>query len=539
MFDTATRDQLQALFARLSRPVTLSVWLDASPASADLRGLLDAVCATSPTLAWQAHPDDLAPSQRRPLLAVSSGESAARVLFAGVPGGHEFTSLVLAIAQAGGLPPKLPPHEVAAIGALGGPVEVETVVSLGCHNCPEVVQALNAMAAINPRIRHTMIDGGLAPAEVTARGVLGVPAVFVAGRLVSSGRATVAELLARLAEAGVRPVAPVAEMAATDTAPFDLLVVGGGPAGAAAAIYAARKGIRTGLVAERFGGQVRDTLGIENLIAVPHTEGPELASALEGQVLAQGVEVLSGLRAEALEAAGASSGEAWHTLRLAGGRRLEARSLVLAPGARWRELDVPGEREYRGRGVAYCPHCDGPLFRDKPVAVIGGGNSGVEAAIDLAGICAHVTLLEYGGALRADAVLVERLLRLPNVTIHRHARTTRVRGDGARVTGLAWEDRQTGASHQLTTAGVFVQIGLSPNTDWLVGAVETNPAGEILVDPRGATSCPGVFAAGDATTTPFKQIVIAMGDGARASLGAFDWLMRQPASPGERPPVAI
>jgi alkyl hydroperoxide reductase subunit F len=531
MLDVATRDQLAQVFDRLTRPVTIGAWLDDSPASSDARALVAAVCEVSPNVAWRAETGP-APSPRRPLLGVSSGSGAPRVSFAGVPGGHEFTSLVLAVAQAGGLPPRLPAHQVAAIEAIEpieGSIELTCYVSLACHNCPDVVQGLNAMAALNPAIRATMVDGGLFPDEVAARGILGVPAVYLGDRLLTSGRVSVEELLARMAEAGVgrAPSAPEAsaEAGGADEAPWDVLVVGGGPAGAAAAIYAARKGIRTGLVAERFGGQVRDTLGIENLIAVPHAEGPQLAAALEAQVRAQGVEVLSGLRAEAVEAV---TGSGLHALKLAGGRRLRARSLVLAPGARWRTLGVPGEREYRGRGVAFCPHCDGPLFKDRAVVVVGGGNSGVEAAIDLANICAHVTLLEYGAALKADAVLVERLMARPNVAVHTNARTSRVRGDGERVTGLDWEDRVTGDAHLLSAAGVFVQIGLEPNTAWLGDAVEVNRAGEIVVDAHGATSRVGVFAAGDATTTPFKQIVIAMGEGAKASLGAFEWLMRQP-----------
>jgi alkyl hydroperoxide reductase subunit F len=539
MFDDATRSQLLALFARLTHPVTLVTWLDGTPASRDLRALVEAVSALSGQVVWRDGEEGAADSPRRPLLAVGRGLDPARVRFAGLPTGHEFTSLVLAIAQAGGVPPRFSEAEVARIEAISAPLKLATFVSLACHNCPDVVQALNAMAAINPLIQHEMVDGGLFPAELEARGLLGVPAVVMGEALVSSGRQSVSELLAALERAGVAfgGARQAAEGASGRTGcgarrppgrreeTFDLLVVGGGPAGAAAAIYAARKGIRTGLVAERFGGQVQDTLGIENLIAVAHTEGPRLAGGLEAQVRAQGVEVMTGVRVEDLE----EGADGRRAVRLADGSRLSARALVLAPGARWRELGVPGEQTYRGRGVAWCPHCDGPLFKGRAIAVIGGGNSGVEAAIDLAGVAAHVTLVESGPQLKADAVLVERLAGLRNVKVLLSARTTGILGDGQRVTGLGWEDRETGEQRELGVAGVFVQIGLTPNTGWLAGQMDLNRAGEIVVDDRGATSLPGVFAAGDATTTPYKQIVIAMGDGARASLGAFEWLMRQPA----------
>ncbi len=529
MFDDATRSQLSSLFARLERTVTLSIWLDASAASRDLMALLEALVALSPRLTLRLADASEAQSPRRPLLAVAAAGETARVRFAGVPTGHEFTSLILALAQAGGLPPRLSETERARVAAIVEPLTLTTFVSLACHNCPDTVQALNAMAAINPLIQHEMVDGGLFPAEVEARGLLGVPAVLLGERLLASGRQSAGELLDRLAAAGVAsappPQASLEAPGDEPPAPFDLLVVGGGPAGVSAAIYAARKGIRTGLVAERFGGQVQDTLGIENLIAVARTEGPALARDLEAQVRAHGVDVLTGARAEALEAAGDG-----HAVRLADGRTLAARAVVLAPGARWRELGVPGEQAYRGRGVAWCPHCDGPLFRGKAIAVVGGGNAGVEAAIDLAGLASHVTLLEFAESLRADAVLVERLASRPNVTVRTQARTTEILGDGQRVTGLAWEDRATGATHTLPLSGVFVQVGLTPNTAWLGDSVERTRSGEIAVDDHGATSRPGVFAAGDATTTPYKQIVIAMGDGARASLGAFEWLLRRPAA---------
>jgi alkyl hydroperoxide reductase subunit F len=375
------------------------------------------------------------------------------------------------------------------------------------------------MATLNPNISHVMIDGALFQDEVNSRQIMAVPCVYLNGEPFAQGRIGIEEIVARL-DTGA--AARTAEQLAGKTA-FDVLVVGGGPAGAAAAVYAARKGIRTGVVAERFGGQVLDTLAIENLISVQHTEGPKLAMALEQHVKEYAVDVMNLQRAEALSPAGA---DGLIGIRLAGGAVLQSRSVIIATGARWREMNVPGEREYRGKGVAYCPHCDGPLFKGKRVAVIGGGNSGVEAAIDLAGIVAHVTLIEFDTKLRADAVLQAKLASLPNVTTITGALTTEVRGDGVKVIGVDYQDRASGENHHVELEGVFVQIGLLPNTDWLKGTVALSPRGEIEIDARGQTSVPGVFAAGDATTVPYKQIVIAMGEGAKASLSAFDHLIR-------------
>ncbi|MFO1406740.1 MAG: alkyl hydroperoxide reductase subunit F [Steroidobacteraceae bacterium] len=521
MLDENLRQQLRTHLARISRPVEIAARLDDGEPSRELEALLSEIAGLSDSITVTAIRTG-GPADRSPSFAVGAAGETARVRFAGVPMGHEFTSLVLALLQAGGVPPKADPVLAARVAALQGDLDFEVYVSLSCHNCPDVVQALNAMAALNPRIRATMIDGALFQPEVEARQVLAVPAVFLNGRPFGQGRMTLAEILDKVDAGG----AARATAALAERAPYDVLVVGGGPAGAAAAIYAARKGIRTGVVAERFGGQVMDTLGIENFISVEYTEGPRLAAALEGHVRSYGVDVMERQRAAALEPAGA---DGFLGVRLEGGVTLRSRSVVLATGARWREMNVPGEREYRGRGVAYCPHCDGPLFRGKRVAVVGGGNSGVEAAIDLAGIVAEVTLLEFDGRLRADEVLQRKLRSLPNVKVIVSAQTTEVIGDGGRVSALAWRDRGTGDQHRIELDGVFVQIGLLPNTDWLAGAVALTPRGEIEVDARGQTSMPGVFAAGDATTVPFKQIVVALGEGSKAALGAFDHLMRLPA----------
>jgi alkyl hydroperoxide reductase subunit F len=514
MLDPTLTSALRTHLARIERPVEIAATLDDGDASRELAALLEEVAALHPLLRLSRAP--AGSGERAPSFAIASEGAPARVRFAGVPGGHEFSSFVLALLQAGGVAPKLEPAVLDQIRGLSGELVFETFVSLSCQVCPEVVQALNAFAAVNPSVRHTMVDGALFVAEAEARGVLAVPSVFLNGTLFAQGGLSVEAILAKLDGAAVQRTT-----AALDAKPvFDVLVVGGGPAGAAAALYAARKGLRTGLVAERLGGQLQDTLGIENFVSVPYTEGPQLSAALEAHVRSYAVDVMSGQRVRALRA-----GEP-HALELESGAVLRSRTIIAAPGARWREMNVPGEREHRGRGVAYCPHCDGPLFKGKRVAVIGGGNSGVEAAIDLAGLAREVTLLEFDGQLRADAVLQQRLAALPNVRTFVSAETTAVEGDGSRASGLAWRCRNTGAAHRLDLEGVFVQIGLVPNTGWLRDVVALTPRGEIEVDARGATSVPGVFAAGDATTTPYKQIVIAAGEGAKAALSAFDHLIR-------------
>ncbi|MFY8141315.1 MAG: alkyl hydroperoxide reductase subunit F, partial [Caulobacter sp.] len=435
-----------------------------------------------------------------------------------------FTSLVLALLHVGGHPPRIEAELVEQIRALEGPFRFETYFSQSCQNCPDVVQALNTMAALNPNISHVAIDGALFQAEVEARQVMAVPTVLLNGEAFGQGRMSLEQILAKLDTGAAARDAEKLKA----KAPFEVLIIGGGPAGAASAIYAARKGIRTGLAAERFGGQVLDTMGIENFISVPHTEGPKLVSGLEQHVKDYDVDVMNLQKAVKLVPASTPGGLV--TVELENGARLTSRTVILATGARWRQMGVPGEEEYRNKGVAYCPHCDGPLFKGKRVAVIGGGNSGVEAAIDLAGIVAHVTLIEFDSQLRADAVLQRKLNSLPNVTIVTSALTTEVHGDGVKVNGLSYKDRTTDALHQVELEGIFVQIGLVPNTEWLKDSVALSPRGEIEVDPRGATSIPGVFAAGDATTTPFKQIVIAMGEGSKAALSAFDYLIRQPVA---------
>jgi alkyl hydroperoxide reductase subunit F len=519
MLDANLKTQLSAYLERLVHDVELVASLDDREASLEMRTLLGEIAELSPRVTLRLD----GTASRRPSFQITRRGESMGVHFAAVPMGHEFTSLVLALLQAGGHPPKVAPEVIDQIRALEGEFEFETWMSLTCHNCPDVVQALHLMAVLNPRIRHVAIDGGLFRDEVESRQIMAVPAVFLNGQPFGSGRMTLEEILAKVDTGAAARDAR--RLAAQD--PFDVLVVGGGPAGAAAAVYAARKGIRTGLVAERFGGQTLDTLGIENFISVTQTEGPKFAAALEAHVRAYDVELMNGQRVEALTPAAQPGGHV--AVRLSNGAELKARSIVLSTGARWRNVDVPGEREYKNKGVAYCPHCDGPLFKGKKVAVIGGGNSGVEAAIDLAGLVEHVTLLEFADQLKADAVLVTKLRSLPNVTVHLQAQTLEIHGDGQKVNGLSFRDRKSGAVQRIDLAGVFVQIGLVPNTEWLKGTVELSRHGEIVVDARGATSVPGVFAAGDATTVPYKQIIVASGEGSKAALSAFDYLIRTPA----------
>jgi len=516
MLDNNIRTQLQAYMANIRQPIELVPSLDQSAKGAELRQLLEEIAGLSDLVTLAPDADDA----RRPSFLIRRTGTEIGVRFAGIPLGHEFTSLVLALLQVGGHPPKVEDDVIAQIKALEGDYAFETYFSLSCQNCPDVVQALNLMSVLNPRIRHVAIDGALFQSEVEARKVMAVPSVYLNGEPFASGRMDIEQILAKLDTGAVARAAE--KIAAKES--FDVLVVGGGPAGAAAAIYAARKGIRTGVVAERFGGQVLDTMAIENFISVPHTEGPKLAAALEQHVKDYDVDIMNVQRAKKLIPAAQAGGYA--QVELESGATLKARTVVLATGARWRQMNVPGEDEYRNKGVAYCPHCDGPLFKGKRVAVIGGGNSGVEAAIDLAGLVKHVTLIEYDSELRADAVLQRTLRSLPNVTIVTSALTTEVHGDGEKVTGLTYKDRNSDQSHLVELDGVFVQIGLVPNTEWLTDAITLSPRGEIEVDARAQSSQQGIYAAGDCTTVPYKQIVIAMGQGSTAALSAFDYLIR-------------
>ncbi|HSH56383.1 MAG TPA: alkyl hydroperoxide reductase subunit F [Halomonas sp.] len=516
MLDDNLKTQLKAYLAKVTQPFEIVASLDDGAKSKELHGLLADIVGLTDKITLKLDGEEA----RRPAFAINRPGEETGVVFAGIPMGHEFTSLVLALLQVGGHPPKASDEVIEQIKGLEGELNFETYFSLSCQNCPDVVQALNLMAVLNPNVHHVAIDGALFQDEVEERQVMSVPSIYLNGEPFDQGRMSLEQILAKVdTGAAEREAAKLSEKPA-----FDTLTIGGGPAAAAAAIYAARKGIRTGVAAERFGGQVLDTMSIENLISVPHTDGPKLAAALEEHVREYEVDIMNLQRAVKLLPG--QPGEA-HEVQFESGASLKSRTLVLATGARWREMGVPGEAEYRNKGVAYCPHCDGPLFKGKRVAVIGGGNSGVEAAIDLAGIVGHVTLFEFMDEMRADEVLQKKLRSLPNVEIILGARTTEVNGDGQRVNGLTYEERASGEIRQVELEGVFVQIGLVPNTEWLKDSpIELSERGEIIVDERGMTSVPGIFAAGDVTTVPYKQIVIAMGEGSKAALSAFDHLIR-------------
>ncbi|HZG85918.1 alkyl hydroperoxide reductase subunit F [Paenibacillus sp.] len=505
--DADIKAQLAQYLQLMEGDIVLKVSAESDAVSNDMLALVEEIAGMSSKITVEK-----AQLPRTPSFSVNRVGEDTGVTFAGIPLGHEFTSLVLALLQVSGRPPKVEQSVIDQIKSIRGEYHFESFISLTCHNCPDVVQALNLMSILNPGITHTMIDGAAYKEEAERRKVMAVPTVFLNGETFGSGRMSIEEILAKL---GSRPDA--SELA--DKEPFDVLVVGGGPAGASAAIYAARKGIRTGIVAERFGGQVLETLGIENFIGTKYTEGPKLAASLEEHVKEYGIDVMKLQRAKRL-----SKGDLIE-VELESGAVLKSKTVILSTGARWRNVNVPGEAEFKNKGVAYCPHCDGPLFAGKDVAVIGGGNSGVEAAIDLAGIAKHVTVLEFMPELKADAVLQKRLFSLPNVTVLKNVQTKEITGTD-KVEGITYVERDSGEEKHVELQGVFVQIGLVPNTEWLGDTVERTRFGEIVVDSRGATSMPGVFAAGDCTNSPYKQIIISMGSGATAALGAFDYLIR-------------
>ena len=528
MLDATLTTQLSSYLGMLRQPIRLIASLDDSAKAGEMRALLTEIAALSDKVSF----DESGSDARKPSFVIAREGESTGVRFAAIPLGHEFTSLVLALLWTGGHPPKVEAEVIEQIKALEGEHRFEVYMSLSCHNCPDVVQAASLMAILNPNIQTVVIDGALFQEEVDRRQVLAVPLMYRNDEVFGSGRMLLEEIVAKLdVKSDEREAAKLSEKD-----PFDVLIVGGGPAGAAAAVYAARKGIRVGLAAERFGGQTNDTMAIENYISVLETDGPKFAAALEAQVRHYEVDLMNLQRADQLVPATEPGGLI--TLQMANGGTLKSRSVILSTGARWRNVNVPGEKAYRNKGVAYCPHCDGPLFKGKRVAVIGGGNSGVEAAIDLAGIVQHVTLVEFADALKADAVLVSKLKSLPNVTIHVNAQTTEITGADGKLNGLRYKDRVSGEDQLIELAGVFVQIGLVPNTEWLKGTLDLSRFGEIEVDAKGHTNLQGVFAAGDCTTVPYKQIVIAAGDGSKAALSAFDYLIRQPSVPVAAEPVA-
>ena len=518
MLDQSMQTQLKQYLVNLREPIELVASLDDSEKSAQTRELLEEIAELHGDVSASFDGDH----DRTPSFVIRRASDPSRwVRFAGLPMGHEFTSLVLALLWAGGHPPKVDPDLLEQARMLEGEHEFEMFFSLTCHNCPDVVQALTLLAMENPKVTATMIEGGTFKDEVEERDILAVPATFRNGESFYNGKMELAELLSKLDSGADEKAAE--KLSAKD--PFEVLIVGGGPAGVASGVYTARKGFRTGIAASRFGGQLQDTLGIENLPGTLYTEGPKLSAELKKQTDENTIDMMDLVTAEALRPAGEAGG--MHEITFENGATLKSRAVVLSPGARWKNLGVPGEVEYHNAGVAYCPHCDGPLFKGKRIAVIGGGNSGVEAAIDLAKIVGHVTLIEFDAQLRADEVLQRKLRSLDNVDIITNGQTTAITGDGKRVDGLKLKDRESGEERAIELAGVFIQIGLVPNTEWLAeSGIELSKYGEIIVDDHGATNLPGVYAAGDATIVPHKQIVVAMGEGAKAGLGAFDYLIR-------------
>jgi len=521
MLEQQMKTQLEAYLQNLKSDVNLVLSLDDSETGSKLRDLASDIASLNNKVKVI---DDPSASARKPIMRVVNPTKQTSLGFAGLPMGHEFTSLVLALLHSGGHPMKLEPEVIEQIANLEGEMNFEVFISLSCQNCPDVVQALNMMAAINPNITMTMIDGAAFQDEVAERNIMAVPSVYLNGEIFTQGRISLNEILQKVDTGASKKQAE----ALSKKEPYEVLVVGGGPAGASAAIYAARKGIRTGVVAERFGGQVMDTMAIENFISVKETQGPKLAAALEEHVKEYDVDIMSEQKADSVVRA-EKTDDGYIHVELESGATLKSRSVILSTGARWREMNVPGEQEYRNKGVAYCPHCDGPLFKGKKVAVIGGGNSGIEAAIDLAGLVKHVTVLEFADTLRADQVLIDKANSMGNIDIIKQAQTTEVIGDGTRVTALNYTDRASGEAKQIELAGIFVQIGLVPNSEFLKDSgIALSDRGEIEVNAKGETSVAGIFAAGDVTTVPYKQIIIAMGEGSKASLSAFDHLIRTP-----------
>lgn len=496
MLTSEVKQQLTQYIALLEGPVVLktSVGIDE-----DMEAFVNEIASMSDLISVE-----LADLPRTPSFTVGD-----RITFAGVPMGHEFTSFVMALLQVSGRKPKVDDKIIDQIKKLSGTYNFEIYISLSCHNCPEVVQALNILSVLNPNITNVTIDGGKFKEEVDSKNIMAVPVVYLNGEFFESGRVTLEEILSKLGSK--------ADISDIDGKEYDVLVVGGGPAGASAAVYAARKGIRTGIVAERFGGQVMDTMGIENLIGTKYTEGPKLVASLEEHVKEYAVDIMNLQRAKSIIK------KDMIEVELESGATLKSKTVIISTGARWRNLGVPGEAEFKNHGVAYCPHCDGPLFKGKHVAVVGGGNSGIEAAIDLAGIVGHVTVFEFMPTLKADKVLQDRLYSLPNVTVNKNVQIKEITGTD-KVNGITYIDRTTGEEQHLELEGVFVQIGLVPNTEFV--DVEKDRFGQIIVNGHNDTNVPGVFAAGDCTNSSYKQIIISMGEGANAALGAFDYLIR-------------
>ncbi len=543
LLNASLTDQLSELLKKMVSKIEIVSYVDNSETSQKVRALLEEVSQQSNKISIvEVNNNEINNSKRKPSFELRrkldnsvNGESTVSVSFAGLPLGHEFSSLVLALLQVSGYAPKISDEQREAILKLG-PHNVTTYMSVTCLNCPEVVQSLNTISIINPKIQHTVVEGSAFREEVERLGIMSVPAVFEDGKLISSGRAGIDELVAILASnkksdgnnsISSANVALAEKMNAQD--PYDIVLVGGGPAASAAAIYTARKGLRTAMIMDHRGGQVVETESIENHISQTHTTGAQLAADLTKHISQYDIDVFTPDWADSLDLSNEPYG--LHTIHARSGGVLKARAVIIATGATWRTLGVPGEDEYRNRGVSFCPHCDGPLFKDKNVVVVGGGNSGVEAAIDLAGIAKHVTVVEFMDTLKADQVLLNTLHNLPNTEIITSAAVSKVEGNSTKVTAVKYIDRNSANNseskeHVIEADGVFVQIGLAPNTRWLANQIPLNNRGEIITNRAGCTDIPGIFAAGDCSDEPYKQIVTAYGTGANAALSAFDYLIR-------------
>ena len=508
MLDKETKQNLAHYLEMLESPVIFSTSTDDSNDSRKLLEFLNEIAQMTEKVTIEEKK-----LSRTPSFEINPLNGTSGIAFAGIPLGHEFSSFLLALLQVSGRPPKITDSLTQQIKQIQQDLYFETYVSLTCHNCPDVVQALNILSVLNPTIHHTMIEGGMYQNEITEKQVLAVPTVYLNGQEFASGRMTLEQIIEQIT--GSQTVTPSSE-----STPYDVLVIGGGPAASSAAIYAARKGIRTGLVADSLGGQVIETWGIENMIGTPYTEGPQLMKQVEEHLRSYPVDIMTNQLVTSLQKQNDS-----FAVSLKSGRKLTTKTAIIATGARWRSINVPGEKEFKNKGIAYCPHCDGPLFTGKDVAVIGGGNSGIEAAIDLAGLANHVYVLEFLSELKADKILQDKLATLSNVTILLNAETQEITGT-TYVDSITYKDRTTGENQTLDVAGVFILIGLVPNTEWLSALLEMNERGEIIVDLHGETSIKGLFAAGDCTNSSYKQIIISMGSGATAALGAFDYLMR-------------
>lgn len=514
MLEKDLQEQLKSVFADLSQTIEL-VYFNSSHADQNqLIELLSDIQSASSKIKVKKSEKPEEQNIAFPGFRIEKQGHPTGITFKGIPGGHEFTSLILAILNSDGKG-KFPDENILKrIKNLKGPIRLQTYISLTCENCPDVVQALNLMSLIHEDFKHEMIDGGYVQDEIQKLGIQGVPSIVLNSKLIHSGRIQLLELIAKLEEVfGKKEESTNKEK--INLGSFDVVVIGGGPAGASAAIYSVRKGLKTALIAEKIGGQVQETKGIENLISVIYTEGPQLAANLNQHLSSYPVKIFEHRRVQQIDKEN-------KIIQLEGGEFLSYQSTIIATGAKWRELNIPGEKEYLGRGVAFCPHCDGPFYKGKKVAVIGGGNSGVEAAIDLAGIVQEVVLFEYNDQLKADQILVDKLKSLPNTKVITSAQTKTILGDGQKVKSIEYLNRKTNELEQIELDGIFIQIGLVPNSQFAKNAVETTKFGEIVVDAKGRTSTPGIYAAGDVTTTPFKQIIIAMGEGAKASLAAFE-----------------